>query len=91
MGKKIVVVDDSRTARQQVSKDEHRIVIAVTASLGLAELRPGESLESLVARADTAMYESKTRGRNRLTRSAAASVKSVAPGAASRRAPAMTA
>ncbi len=75
---------------QLVVEDEHRIVIPVTASLGLAELHPGESLESFVARADTAMYESKTKGRNRLTRSANASVKSVAPGASSRRAPPMT-
>ncbi len=41
--------------------------IPVTPSLGLAELRGGESAESLIERADLPMYESMARGRNRLT------------------------
>ncbi len=41
--------------------------IPVTASIGLAELRPGEPLEALIDRADRAMYVSKTSGRNRMT------------------------
>jgi two-component system cell cycle response regulator len=41
--------------------------IPVTASFGLAQWRTGESLEVLVGRADRAMYESKTSGRNRVT------------------------
>jgi two-component system cell cycle response regulator len=51
----------------------HRIVdaagerIPVTASVGLAAWHPGESLESLVDRADRAMYTSKTAGRNRVS------------------------
>ena len=40
--------------------------IPVTASLGIAELQPGENLDSLVARADAAMYLAKSGGRNRL-------------------------
>ncbi len=39
----------------------------VTASIGLAELRPGERAEALVGRADRAMYASKAGGRNRVT------------------------
>ncbi|MES2818328.1 MAG: GGDEF domain-containing protein [Pseudomonadota bacterium] len=38
----------------------------VTASLGLAQLGPHDSLESLIARADSALYEAKEQGRNRL-------------------------
>jgi diguanylate cyclase (GGDEF)-like protein len=38
--------------------------IHVTISLGVAMLMPGESKESLLERADAAMYEAKRRGRN---------------------------
>lgn len=39
-------------------------VVQVTASLGLAELRPGEDFDKLYARADAALYAAKERGRN---------------------------
>lgn len=38
----------------------------VTVSLGVAQARPGESEESLIQRADQAMYEAKAAGRNRV-------------------------
>lgn len=42
--------------------------IVVTTSFGIAELRPGEtSLDTLVARADRALYISKSNGRDRVT------------------------
>lgn len=41
--------------------------IEVTVSIGLALLRPGESVFELVKRADLALYESKGSGRNRVT------------------------
>lgn len=40
--------------------------ISVTASLGLTRYIPGEPLEALIGRADRAMYEAKTQGRNRV-------------------------
>ena len=40
----------------------------VTVSIGVAELRPGESLESWTQRADAALYEAKRAGRNRVGR-----------------------
>ena len=40
----------------------------VTISLGVAEADPADSLESLIERADSALYRSKLRGRNRVSR-----------------------
>lgn len=40
--------------------------LAATASIGVASLSPGDSLEDLVARADRAMYTAKSKGRNRV-------------------------
>jgi diguanylate cyclase (GGDEF)-like protein len=40
--------------------------IPITISIGLAQARPGDSVESLIARADEALYEAKRAGRNRV-------------------------
>ncbi len=40
--------------------------LLVTASFGVAQLRPGEGYETLFRRADLAMYEAKRAGRNRV-------------------------
>lgn len=42
-------------------------VSAVTVSLGVAESDAGDSLETLIERADSALYRSKLRGRNRVS------------------------
>ena len=39
----------------------------VTASFGVAEMEPGDSVASLLTRADRGLYLSKGRGRNRVT------------------------
>ncbi|MBD8873821.1 ligand-binding sensor domain-containing diguanylate cyclase [Rhodanobacter sp. DHB23] len=41
--------------------------ISVTVSIGVAELRTGESMTAWLSRADAALYESKRHGRNRCT------------------------
>jgi len=38
---------------------------SITVSAGVAELKPGESVEGLIRRADDALYEAKSSGRNR--------------------------
>lgn len=43
-----------------------RIELAVSYSAGAAMLRPGENLDSAVARADAALYEAKRAGRDRM-------------------------
>jgi diguanylate cyclase (GGDEF)-like protein len=40
--------------------------MAVTISIGIAQMRPGEDVETVLARADAALYEAKHGGRNQL-------------------------
>lgn len=56
--------------RKAVAKDSFRlpegeVAKAVTVSVGVAEVFPGESPESVMKRADTALYRAKAEGRNR--------------------------
>jgi diguanylate cyclase (GGDEF)-like protein/PAS domain S-box-containing protein len=53
-----------RRAREPVEVDGRRF--AVTLSIGVTLYRPGESVDALVARADAAMYDAKTSGRDRV-------------------------
>lgn len=41
--------------------------VGITVSIGIAQYRPEENMEAFIKRADMAMYESKKRGRNRIT------------------------
>lgn len=47
--------------------DQDGRTIDFTLSLGVAQLAAGEALESAIGRADHALYQSKTQGRNRVT------------------------
>lgn len=60
-------VELAERIRSRVANHHHKTVGQVTISLGLAELQPGESLEQCVSRCDTALYQSKREGRNRLS------------------------
>jgi len=57
----------SRVRTMQVRNRTTREVIAVTVSAGVAAWRPGDDSSSLIARADAALYRSKTMGRDRVT------------------------
>ncbi len=46
---------------------KHESVGNITVSLGVASWKPGEALETLIDRADQALYRSKREGRNRVT------------------------
>lgn len=52
--------------RARIISHEGAPLPGVTVSIGLAECLPGESAESLLARADAALYQAKQEGRNRL-------------------------
>jgi PleD family two-component response regulator len=43
-------------------------MLAITASLGVAEASPGEDKNTLIAQADAALYEAKRRGKNQTVR-----------------------
>lgn len=47
-------------------KQRERCIDNISASFGIARLRPGESRESLIERADQALYLAKRNGRNRV-------------------------
>lgn len=55
-----------RSAVQALRIDIGEPPLSVTASIGVAEYRPGEALEALIDRADRAMYQAKVCGRNRV-------------------------
>ena len=56
------IVEAARKLKIQVGESP----LCVTISLGLAELRQGESAADWIARADTALYRAKEEGRNRM-------------------------
>ena len=55
---------------EMVVADDHGARVPVSASIGLAMYRVGETLELLLSRADQAMYAAKAGGRNRVCISA---------------------
>ncbi len=63
VGERLRAFISSRTVRAKASNRE---VGRITLSLGLAELRSDESLDTLIERADAALYRAKHLGRNRV-------------------------
>jgi diguanylate cyclase (GGDEF)-like protein len=60
------VADRLRAAVLALADVEGRRELGLSITLGLAELRPGESIEQALMRADRALYEGKQAGRNRV-------------------------
>lgn len=60
-----VVAERALDAVRRVRIDEHA-ELSLTASAGVAEASPGETLEALFARADAALYAAKRAGRDRI-------------------------
>jgi len=55
-----------RAAEEQLLTAGDGTPIRFTISVGIAQLKGGESIEQLISRADAAMYEAKSSGRNRV-------------------------
>jgi diguanylate cyclase (GGDEF)-like protein len=63
----LVVAERMRVAIEQIEiASPARVRIPLSASIGVAQLQPGESLSAVVDRADRAMYAAKVSGRNRV-------------------------
>ncbi|WP_024973006.1 sensor domain-containing diguanylate cyclase [Ralstonia pickettii] len=60
-------VDLAKRILDRVNAHEDGEVPALTLSLGLATLAPDEAINELIARADSALYDAKRAGRNRLS------------------------
>ena len=55
-----------RAAVAEARLEHEGQVIPVTASIGLSDLRPDDTMEELLKRADEALYRAKQLGRNRV-------------------------
>jgi diguanylate cyclase len=53
-------------SKQLIKRSSGAPLGRVTISLGVATLRPGDSPQSLIERADNCLYAAKRRGRNRV-------------------------
>ena len=60
------VAERMRTAAAEREVSDGERTVAVTVSLGVAHAVAGETLDSLLARADAALYDAKESGRNRI-------------------------
>jgi len=60
----LLVAERLRTSISDCELDDRAGQIRITASFGMTELRPEDTLSQAIARADQAMYRSKTNGRN---------------------------
>ena len=61
-----VVAEKCRLAVQAQNSAQAQLPLAVTITLGVSLICPDESIETAIARADTALYHGKAGGRNRV-------------------------
>jgi two-component system cell cycle response regulator len=63
-----VVADGLRVLMTQLSFPSSKGAVTLTCSFGVTEYRPGDAIDTMLKRADVALYEAKTGGRNRVIR-----------------------
>lgn len=63
----MAITERIRTALRSTLIRHQGRAISITVSIGIAELKPGESMTAWLSRADAALYTSKHQGRNRCT------------------------
>lgn len=60
------LLDDVRQNFSQITQQNHEVQFFCTLSAGVAQLSPNDSLDSVINRADAALYEAKNAGRNKV-------------------------
>ncbi len=65
-GGSVACLERLRAAVRAPDSDTSTGPLAVTFSAGIAHSQPGESLETLIQRADEALYQAKSQGRDRI-------------------------
>jgi len=60
------LAEDLRGRMAELTFDTERGKLTLTCSFGVSEWEPGENIDQLLKRADAALYEAKTGGRNRV-------------------------
>lgn len=68
-----------RIASLEIETDE--VQLQVTVSIGVAQLGPAETMESMIARADAALYRAKSEGRDRCVAATGAAAEAPEPAA----------
>jgi two-component system cell cycle response regulator len=61
-----VVADGLRVLMTQLSFPSSKGNVSVTCSFGVTEYRPGDAIDTMLKRADVALYEAKSSGRNKV-------------------------
>jgi diguanylate cyclase (GGDEF)-like protein len=62
----MVMAERVRLAIEQMRCNDVGPAVVVTVSIGVAEFRPGETISQAIGRADEALYQAKSAGRNRV-------------------------
>lgn len=75
-----VVADGLRVLMTQLSFPSSKGAVSITCSFGIAEHQAGDAIDSMLKRADLALYDAKTSGRNRVVVSEDNVVKYERPG-----------
>ncbi len=60
------LLDDVRQNFSQITQQNHEVQFFCTLSAGVTQLSPNDSLDSVINRADAALYEAKNAGRNKV-------------------------
>jgi len=62
----LIPAERIRTMLEETSVQYGPVTFRITVSIGISQYRPGDTIETLLGRADQAMYEAKQTGRNRI-------------------------
>jgi diguanylate cyclase (GGDEF)-like protein len=57
-----------RSKLEETSVQHEQVTFRITVSIGISQYQPGDTFETVLGRADQAMYEAKQTGRNRICR-----------------------